>query len=179
MSDAQNQPSEAASDAAVSSSRSSDRRSFLAKSAGWAMGGGLIASYGTLAAYAVRYLLPPDPEEGFAWQFVAPLEELPVGHAVEYVAPSGEPIVIARQVDDQGKDRVQALSSVCPHLGCRVHWESAKNHFFCPCHNGIFDRDGVATAGPPAKARQRLKQYETQIVQGLLFIKVRMTGLNA
>ncbi len=168
-----------ASTSSSEASSGADRRTFLTRSAGLAMGGGLVASYGTLAAYAVRYLLPPDPEAGFAWQFVAPLEELPVGQSVEYVAPSGEPVVIARQVDDSGKDRVQALSSVCPHLGCRVHWESSNHRFFCPCHNGVFDRNGIAVAGPPGKAGQRLKSYETQVVRGMLFIKVRMTGLES
>ncbi len=156
-----------------------DRRSFLVKSAGWAMGGGLVASYGTLAAYAVRYLLPPDPDKGFAWQFVSPIDELPVGESVEYVAPSGEPVVIARQIDKSGRERIQALSSVCPHLGCRVHWESVNHRFFCPCHNGVFDPNGVAIEGPPEKANQRLRSYETREVEGMLFIKVRMTGLEA
>ena len=44
----------------------------------------------------------------------------------------------------------------CPHLGCRVHWEAQNDRFFCPCHNGVFNADGLATAGPPAQAKQSL-----------------------
>ena len=156
----------------------SDRRGFLAKSAGIAMAGSLAASYGTLAAYAIRYLLPADPDAGMAWQFIAPVKELPVGESFEFTSPAGEKVVIARQVNESGTEGFQALSSVCPHLGCRVHWEPANRRFFCPCHNGVFTPDGVATEGPPAKAKQRLKSFELQVVEGMLFVKVRTTPLQ-
>ena len=49
-------------------------------------------------------------------------------------------------------DRFEAYSSTCPHLGCRVHWESEEGNFFCPCHRGVFDERGVGVSGPPADA---------------------------
>lgn len=44
--------------------------------------------------------------------------------------------------DDQGKDAVKCLSTVCPHLGCSVDYKSADKKFFCPCHTSSFDLDG-------------------------------------
>ncbi len=65
-----------------------------------------------------------------------------------------------------------ALSSTCPHLGCKVHWEAPENRFFCPCHNGAFDPSGRAIAGPPAEAGQSLGRYPLRIEGGLLYIEV-------
>jgi len=45
-------------------------------------------------------------------------------------------------------DQVQALSAVCPHLGCPVSWEGAKNQFLCPCHDSHFRADGERGDGP-------------------------------
>lgn len=44
-------------------------------------------------------------------------------------------------------DAVNALSVVCPHLGCSIAIEDDKT-FSCPCHTSNFDRDGKKTAGP-------------------------------
>jgi cytochrome b6-f complex iron-sulfur subunit len=44
-----------------------------------------------------------------------------------------------------------ALSAVCTHLGCIVQWLPEKQEFLCPCHAGIFSREGKVVAGPPPK----------------------------
>ena len=53
---------------------------------------------------------------------------------------------------DNGRDFV-AMSNICTHLGCRVRWIVDQEHFFCPCHNGIFDKDGHVLDGPPPHPR--------------------------
>lgn len=40
------------------------------------------------------------------------------------------------------KGDVTAFQSICPHAGCFVEFRSAKNEFFCPCHNSSFASDG-------------------------------------
>ena len=59
--------------------------------------------------------------------------------------------------------KVAAFSNRCPHLGCRVLWDAKENVFECPCHQGIFDPDGIATAGPPAQAGQILTAYPIEL----------------
>ncbi len=61
-----------------------------------------------------------------------------------------------------------ALSNVCTHLGCRVRWIAEQEKFFCPCHNGVFDKQGNVQAGPPPRP---LDKYETKVENDQLFIK--------
>ena len=53
--------------------------------------------------------------------------------------------------------RLVVLSNICTHLGCGVRWDPAKKAFLCPCHNGVFARDGGVVSGPPPKPLTRFK----------------------
>jgi len=39
---------------------------------------------------------------------------------------------------------VEAFTSVCPHLGCLVERDDARDGFHCPCHKAVFDASGEA-----------------------------------
>lgn len=148
-----------------------DRRTFLGRASSLLMTGGVLAGYGTLAWMAGRYLYPSKPQE-LTWLFVTEADRLKEGESLPYRGPAGQPITITRRGAEGTADDFLALSSTCPHLGCRVHWEAQNNRFFCPCHNGVFTPEGKATAGPPGDAGQSLAQYRLKIEQGLLFIEV-------
>jgi menaquinol-cytochrome c reductase iron-sulfur subunit len=50
---------------------------------------------------------------------------------------------------------IVALSPVCKHLGCVVDWNADKanpEHFFCPCHYGLYTKDGTNVPGTPPMA---------------------------
>jgi menaquinol-cytochrome c reductase iron-sulfur subunit len=68
-------------------------------------------------------------------------------------------------------DQVIALSPVCKHLGCTVNWngdEKHKNEFFCPCHLGRYEKNGMNIPGtPPMKP---LDQYEVEIKDGKVLL---------
>jgi len=64
--------------------------------------------------------------------------------------------------------KVQALSAICPHLGCTVPWNAARNAFVCPCHGGEFGPDGSYRAGPP---RRRMDTLETTVANGTVMVK--------
>ncbi|REJ80691.1 MAG: ubiquinol-cytochrome c reductase iron-sulfur subunit [Acidobacteria bacterium] len=160
-----------------------NRRELLA----WgAVAAGLAASYGTLAAFVGRFLYPEPTDR--SWFFVARTSELQPGEARLFRTPRGEPVNVTRRgvaaaaaASGEGGDGSDfaALSSTCPHLGCQVHWEAHNNRFFCPCHNGVFDPDGVATAGPPAEAGQSLLRYPVRDDRGMLFIQLPREELAA
>lgn len=145
------------------------RRNFFSTCGTFAMLGGLAAGYGTLGYCGLKFLSPDAENENLDWQFVGTLASLDGMDSQEFTASSGVKIVIAR-VADVTESGFLALSSVCPHLGCQVFWEAAKDRFFCPCHNGTFDAAGKATGGPPADANQSLTQYPTKIHNQALYV---------
>ncbi len=157
--------------------KSSNRRVFLSTGI---MGCSLVAGYGTVAVFAGQHLFSAASGDGSkAWRFVAKLKGLAVGETVNYESPVGAKIVIARQADNGRSDDFVALSMVCPHLGCQVHWQQHNGRFICPCHNGVFDPQGKAISGPPADAGQSLVKYPLKIENDLLFIEVPIEGLRS
>jgi Rieske Fe-S protein len=70
-------------------------------------------------------------------------------------------------VTQDGREYI-ALSNICTHLGCRVRWITDQGVFFCPCHNGVFDKVGTVVSGPPPRP---LDQYDLKIEDDKLFIK--------
>jgi cytochrome b6-f complex iron-sulfur subunit len=155
---------------------SAPRRDFLKWVSTVTMGSGLLASYGTFAAMAVRYMY--SAKEATVWQFVARTSDMALGEARHYVTPSGAKIVVARQTEGDSVANFVALSSTCPHLGCQVHWEPQNRRFFCPCHNGAFDANGKATEGPPAQANQQLVRYALDVRNGLLYVRIPAQALS-
>jgi cytochrome b6-f complex iron-sulfur subunit len=147
------------------------RRTFLAAGSSLAMIASLLASYGTVGLIAARYLFPARGRK-LEWFFVAGVDRLAPGESLLYRSPAGERVTIARRGPGNGAEDFLALSSVCPHLGCQVHWEPQNSRFFCPCHNGVFDPSGRATSGPPADAGQALPRYALEVRDGSLFIQV-------
>lgn len=152
------------------------RRGFLRRLSTWFMAGGLLSGYGALAAMSARYLYPARARAR-RWQFLARVAAVPKGASIAYRAPSGERVAVARRAEEGTNGDFIALSSTCPHLGCQVHWQAGEQRFFCPCHNGAFDLEGRAIAGPPFDAGQSLGRYPLEIRQGLLFIEVPMEAL--
>lgn len=48
-----------------------------------------------------------------------------------------------------------AVSNVCPHLGCKVHWNSVETSWDCPCHGSRFRPDGTVIEGPALTGLER------------------------
>jgi len=60
-----------------------------------------------------------------------------------------------------------AMSNICTHLGCHIRWIAEQNHFFCPCHNGVFDNSGNVVSGPPPRP---LNRFDVKVDNGELFV---------
>jgi Rieske Fe-S protein len=48
-----------------------------------------------------------------------------------------------------------AVSNVCTHVGCKVHWNSVETSWDCPCHGSRFRPDGAVIEGPALHALKR------------------------
>lgn len=142
------------------------RRGWLA---GLAMGVGMLLSYGTLAVQGMLFILPQQIGPKTRRLFAGSIDRFKPNTAQTFYDLQGNPILVKR-----GDDEFKAFNSVCPHLGCRVHWVAEDREFFCPCHRGVFNAEGVATAGPPADAGQNL--FEVPLVvdreSGALYLEV-------
>ena len=78
--------------------------------------------------------------EGF-WVEVARLDDLPVGSAIRFSTAAFDGFV----VNDDGE--VRALSSVCTHMGCTLHFRPEWQDLRCPCHGASFDLAGRLANG--------------------------------
>jgi cytochrome b6-f complex iron-sulfur subunit len=153
-----------------------ERRSFLVRLSSAVMGFGLAVGYGMFGWLIGRFLYPTDASSS-SWQFLADLASFPVGKSMTYNAPAGQKVVVTRLAENGVPEDFIALSSVCPHLGCAVHWEANNDRFFCPCHNGAFSSTGDPLSGPPADAGQTLSRYPLKVDGGLLFVEVPAEAL--
>lgn len=56
----------------------------------------------------------------------------------------GEKVAVSRDAGGQ----LLVVSSVCPHMGCIVHWNGIEKSWDCPCHGSRFAPDGTLIEGP-------------------------------
>ena len=71
---------------------------------------------------------------------------------------------------EDGRDYV-GLSNICTHLGCRVRWITEQQQYFCPCHVGIFAKDGSVVAGPPPRP---LDRYGLRVADGVIQVQLEV-----
>ena len=75
---------------------------------------------------------------------------------------------ISAYVLTQNGQDFEVMSNICTHLGCRVRWIAEDERFYCPCHNGVFAKDGSVVSGPPPRP---LDTFESKVEDGVLFIR--------
>lgn len=92
------------------------------------------------ARYLVGDRIAPPAE-------VRSLDEVPRGEG-RIVRLGAERLAVYRDEDDA----LQAVSPVCTHLGCYVHWNGGERSWDCPCHGSRFDTAGQVIHGPAVKA---------------------------
>ena len=66
-----------------------------------------------------------------------------------------------------GAGTLSALSPVCTHLGCLVHWNTTAKSWDCPCHGSRFDPMGRVLNGPavtPLEARPLPPDLEEEAI---------------
>ncbi len=59
---------------------------------------------------------------------------------------------------EQGLPRARSL--LCTHQGCEVSWEPGRQRYSCPCHEALFDAEGIPIEGP---AHEPLREVQVWV----------------
>jgi cytochrome b6-f complex iron-sulfur subunit len=124
------------------------RRTFLNS----LLGGWLGALGASLLSPIIKFAFPPYREPDEVKLPLADYRDLAPNTAKTF--PWGNKPGILKKIED---GTLQAFVAVCSHLDCNVAYISAQRKFFCACHEGWYDENGVNIAGPPPKPLRRLE----------------------
>jgi glycine/D-amino acid oxidase-like deaminating enzyme/nitrite reductase/ring-hydroxylating ferredoxin subunit len=72
-------------------------------------------------------------------------------HDSAIIEAGGESFAAYRAPDGE----LFAVSPVCTHLGCKVHWNSVETSWDCTCHGSRFRPDGTVIEGPAISPLKR------------------------
>jgi menaquinol-cytochrome c reductase iron-sulfur subunit len=143
------------------------RRNFLARFS-VALGG--LSALVVTVPVAGFLLAPYFKRQQEVWRSVGKVDSFKIGEtaAVQYEDASPLPWagVTARSaawLRRENADTFIAFSINCTHLGCPVRWLPEANLFMCPCHGGVYYKDGTVAAGPPP---QPLPRYPVRVKDG-------------
>ncbi len=128
---------------------------------------------------AIAYLLSPavKVQEEEAWIPLGPLDVYPLDDPTLFSYTRTKINGWEKTVNSygayvwrygEGTSEVKVYSNRCTHLSCRVTWTEETNIYFCPCHDGRFNKGGEVVAGPPPEP---LFEFETKVEGGVLIIK--------
>lgn len=144
-----------------------DRRQFLA---GLCLGLGAVGAT-IVGIPVIGFLLSPlveRPPE--IWRPVGAVDQFQTGATTQVTFLDASPLPwagiaakTAAWLRREGPQEFVVFSIHCTHLGCPVRWLPDANLFMCPCHGGVYYKDGTVAAGPPPRP---LARYTVRIVNG-------------
>lgn len=149
-----------------------DRRSLLSLFVN-SMG---VAMAGIMTVPVVLHSLTPilKRREAHDWRPLGPYQNYPIDKIVSVnVKISNELGSLnykAVYVWRKHNENFVVYSRACTDLGCPLNFDPGSEWFFCPCHGGIFDKEGNRQAGPPQKPMWR---YESRINNEILEIDLK------
>lgn len=104
------------------------------------------------------------------WRPVGSVESFKIGTTTSVTFDNASPLpwagVTAKSAAWLRRDKEDsfiAFSVNCTHLGCPVRWLNDADLFMCPCHGGVYYKDGEVAAGPPPKP---LPTYPVRVRNG-------------
>ena len=117
-------------------------------------------------------LLQKTPQ---AWRSVGDVNNFEIGKTVlvkyKNALPkswSGLSSESASWLRRKSEEEFEAFAINCAHLGCPVRWVADAELFMCPCHGGVYNKDGSYAAGPPPRG---LYKYPVRIQDNQVEIK--------
>lgn len=118
-------------------------------------------------AFLLAPLLQKPRQE---WRAVGPVGDFRVGQTVQVNVDDPSPLPwagiaskTAMWLRRDSEQEFKAFAVNCTHLGCPVRWMQDASLFLCPCHGGVFYKDGTVAGGPPPHP---LVQYQVRVQNG-------------
>ncbi|MEP6751106.1 MAG: Rieske 2Fe-2S domain-containing protein, partial [Bacteroidota bacterium] len=100
-------------------------------------------------------LAPLLAKQKKVWRLAGNVNDFPIGSTrlinftdadpVGYSGVTSQSAAWLRRVD---QNDFIAFAANCTHLGCPVRWEETASLFMCPCHGGVYYKDGTVAGGP-------------------------------
>ena len=149
-----------------------NRREFLNYSV-WGLG---VVIGGALFVPAATYFLSPAWREiAEDWILVGEVKKIPHGKPVQIDflqrRKDGWMTVEEKRsawvLTEDGKD-FTVFNPQCTHLGCPYKWDAEREQFLCPCHAGVFAKNGDVLSGPPPRP---LDRFPVKMDNGKLWIR--------
>jgi menaquinol-cytochrome c reductase iron-sulfur subunit len=148
------------------------RRRFLEKLS-LALGGFCAAIVGfPLIGFVIAPLFRKAPQQ---WVTLGKVGDFQVGKTVTVTVIDSSPLpwagITAKNavwLRRESETSFIAFSANCTHLGCPVRWMEGAELFMCPCHGGVYYKDGNVAAGPPPRP---LFRYDVRIENGEVKMK--------
>lgn len=110
----------------------------------------------------IGYFVRPARSRSGVWRDIGAVDEFVPGVTRKVVYPTPDPDpwegLAVRNAAWVRRDRdgeIIAFSVYCTHTGCPVSWVEEGGLFLCPCHGGVFDREGQVRSGPPPRPLDR------------------------
>lgn len=156
------------------------RRKFLKK---LSLGLGSLVATAATVPFLGSLFSPWFRDKKEEWITVGPVEDFPKGSVTMVTYENPDPEDWAGKTRDSAMwlrhdedDGFIGFFVNCTHLGCPIRWEQKAHLFFCPCHGGVFYKNGEVAAGPPSTA---LKRYEMRIRNGMVeFLTSKVPIIN-
>lgn len=113
------------------------------------------------------------------WRTVTSVDNVKVGETIEVsfqdsspLAWSGVTAKTAAWLRRENEQEFIAFSVNCTHLGCPVRWLPDAELFMCPCHGGVYYKNGNVASGPPPHA---LFHYDVRVENGE--VQIQTSGI--
>ena len=114
------------------------------------IGGGILAFFSSLLYPIVKFMFPPSREPDKIVLKYTDYKDLSP-YTARIFAFGSKPAILVKK-----ENYYQAFIAICTHLDCTVRFLSDKRMFYCACHDGWYDENGVNVAGPPPSPLRKL-----------------------
>jgi Rieske Fe-S protein len=129
-----------------------ERRSFI----NYVLGTSLGATALSILYPIIEFLIPPALSESQQNSVLAGKASELQPNSAKIFKFGTRPGILVRSPAGE----LRAFSATCTHLNCTVQYRDDFQHFWCACHSGHFDLNGINVSGPPPRP---LEQYAVNL----------------